>query len=51
MRPCIGIVGHCPPLCTMMQLEDGTYTLANVKEFHNTLDEILESIPKELGRR
>ncbi|MDD2108960.1 DUF6889 family protein [Pseudomonas asiatica] len=41
MRPCVGIVGLCPPLCTWASLLDGTLSLADVERFHQALDEIL----------
>ena len=41
MRPCTGVVGVCPPLCTWGELNDGTYTLGDVLMFNNTIDEII----------
>ncbi len=40
MRPCVGIVGVCPPLCTWAQLEDGTLSLASVERFNQAMDEL-----------
>lgn len=40
MRPCIGIPRVQPPLCSYRELQDGTYTLADVLMFNITLDEI-----------
>jgi len=40
MRPCVGIVGVCPPLCTWAQLEDGTHSIANVERFNQAMDEL-----------
>lgn len=42
MRPCVGAPGVCPPLCTYAELNDGTYSLADVQRFHDTLDELTE---------
>lgn len=41
MNPCVGIPELCPPLCSWRELTDGTYTLADVEMFNQTLDEIL----------
>lgn len=41
MRPCTGIQGVCPPLCTWEETRDGTYTLADIRRFHLTMDELL----------
>ena len=46
MRPCVGIVGLCPPLCTWAQLTDGTYSLADVERFNQTIGEIVEAAEK-----
>jgi len=40
MRPCVGMVGICPPLCTWAELNDGTYSLGDVERFHLTMDEL-----------
>lgn len=40
MRPCIGIPGVVPPLCRWIELQDGTYTLADVARFHIAMDQI-----------
>ena len=47
MRPCTGIVGLCPPLCTWAELNDGTYSLADVERFNQAIAEILAA--KEAG--
>ena len=46
MRPCVGIVGLCPPLCMWAQLTDGTYSLADVERFNQTIGEIVEAAEK-----
>lgn len=43
MRPCVGIAGLCPPLCTWAQLIDGTYSLADVERFNQTILEIVDA--------
>ncbi|ACG60371.1 hypothetical protein phiPLPE_49 [Iodobacter phage PhiPLPE] len=43
MRPCVGVGGACPPLCTWAQLEDGTYSLADVEMFNQALDDVIEA--------
>lgn len=43
MRPCVGIAGLCPPLCTWAQLTDGTYSLADVERFNQTILEIVDA--------
>ena len=35
MRP----VMRDPPLCTLKQLQDGTYTLNDLADFHEAMDE------------
>lgn len=47
MRPCVGVTDSrggvvCPPLCKYHELQDGTYTLADVERFHQAMDEIIE---------
>ena len=42
MQPCVGVVGACPPLCTWSQLEDGTYSIADVEMFNQTIGDLLE---------
>lgn len=41
MKPCVGVVGLCPPLCTWAELNDGTYSLGDVIRFHIVIDELL----------
>jgi len=41
MRPCTGIHGLCPPLCTWAQLLDGSLSLADVERFNQAMDELL----------
>lgn len=43
MRPCTGINGLCPPFCTWAQLNDGTYSLADVEMFNQAMDEIIDA--------
>ena len=40
MAPCVGIPQLCPPLCKYHELKDGTYTLADVERFHQTMIEL-----------
>ncbi|UTC26025.1 tetracycline resistance leader peptide [Phage vB_KsaM-C1] len=40
MRPCVGLNGLCPPLCTWSQLRDGSVTLADVERFNQALTEM-----------
>lgn len=42
MRPCVGVPKLVSPLCSYKELQDGTYTLADVERFNQTLDEIME---------
>lgn len=37
MAPCVGEPGVCPPLCRWAELEDGTYSLADVERFNQTI--------------
>lgn len=46
MRPCVGVIDStgcviCPPLCKYHELQDGTYTLADVERFHIAIDELI----------
>jgi len=43
MRPCVGVNGLCPPLCTWSQLRDGSVTLADVERFNQAIDEVVEN--------
>lgn len=43
MRPCAGVNGICPPLCTWAQLTDGTYGLEDVERFNQAIDEMVRS--------
>jgi hypothetical protein len=38
-QPCVGVDGICPPLCKWSELNDGTYTLADVALFNNVIKE------------
>lgn len=49
MRPCVGLPGYCPPLCTWAELNDGTYSLADVERFNQTLMEIADSVDKAVA--
>lgn len=33
---------HSPPLCTLAQLKDGTYTINDLADFHEAMDEEAE---------
>ena len=50
MRPCVGLEGVCPPLCTWQQLNDGTYSLADVERFNQTITELADEHIKALER-
>lgn len=43
MRPCVGVNGICPPLCTWAQLNDGTYGLEDVERFNQSIDELVKA--------
>lgn len=43
MRPCTGVHGITPPLCTWAQLNDGTYSLGDVMRFNIAIDELIEA--------
>src|SRR5690606_1063213 len=43
MRPCVGVNGVCPALCTWAQLNDGTYSLEDVERFNQAIDELVRS--------
>lgn len=48
MRPCVGVLDSrgtliCPPLCKYHELQDGTYTLADVERFHIAMHELIEA--------
>ncbi len=43
MRPCTGVDGVIPPLCNWQQLNDGTYSLADVELFNTTIREEYEA--------
>jgi len=40
MRPCVGLNGLCPPLCTWAQLNDGSVSIADVERFNQALTEM-----------
>ena len=42
MRPCVGVPNLLPPLCKYSDLRDGTYTLADVEMFNQTIDEMVK---------
>ncbi len=44
MLPCVGVQGVCPPLCSWAQLNDGTYSLADVEYFHIVINELLDTM-------
>lgn len=39
MRPCTGVNGIVPPLCTWSQLRDGSLSLADVERFNQAITE------------
>jgi hypothetical protein len=41
MRPCVGVVGLCPPFCTWAELNNGTYSLADVELFNQAIEEMI----------
>ncbi|WP_174233111.1 hypothetical protein [Neopusillimonas maritima] len=43
MRPCVGVNGICPPLCTRAQLTDGTYSLEDVEMFNQAIEELVRA--------
>lgn len=43
MRPCVGAGNVCPALCTWAQLEDETYSLADVERFNQAIDDVIEA--------
>lgn len=49
MRPCTGINGICPPLCTWSQLQDGTYDLADVETFNQAITQMLDEHNKAVA--
>ena len=49
MRPCVGVNGLCPPLCQYHQLTDGTYSLADVEMFNQTIDELIDIAEADSG--
>ena len=45
MSPCVGIPSiGVQPFCKYSELKDGTYDLADVKMFHNTMAEIMDGV-------
>lgn len=42
MRPCTGVQGICPPLCTWSQLSDGSLSLADVERFNQAITEMVD---------
>ena len=43
MRPCVGIQNVCPPMCTKAEIDNGTYSLADIEEMNQTMEEELEA--------
>ena len=39
MRPCTGVNGIIPPLCTWAQLKDGSLSLGDVERFNQAINE------------
>lgn len=47
MQPCIGIPRlGIPPFCSWKELNDGTYSLADVEIFHQAMGELLDAAEK-----
>jgi hypothetical protein len=42
MRPTVGIDGVCPPLCTLKEIQDGTYSLSDIELMNQTMKEALD---------
>lgn len=40
-RPCVGVNNLCPPLAKWSEMLDGTLDLADVKEMHSVMDELI----------
>ena len=43
MRPTVGIEGVCPPMCTMKEINDGTYTITDIEIFNQAMEEMLDA--------
>lgn len=44
MRPCVGVPAlHIAPFCTMAEIKNGTYTLADIELFNQAIHELIES--------
>ena len=50
MRPCVGIPDVCPPLCTKAEIENGTYTLTDIEEMNQTMEEALDAAIESMER-
>ena len=48
-QPCIGIPDLCPPLCTWEQLNDGTYSIADVKQMNNVMEALVNARKKAMA--
>lgn len=44
MRPCVGLEGVISPLCTWQELNDGTYSIADVELFNNMIREEFDAV-------
>ena len=44
MLPCVGVKDICPPLCKWSDLIDGTYSLADVEMFNQTISELIDAM-------
>mgnify|MGYP000297073889 CR=1 FL=1 len=42
----MGIEGLCPPLAKWSDMLDGTYDIADVKEMHSVMDEVIHQREK-----
>ncbi len=50
MRPCVGIPDVCPPLCTKAEIANGTYTLTDIEEMNQTMEEALDAAIESMER-
>ena len=41
IRPCIGVEGVVPALCTYKELQDGTYSLGDVERFNQVIADMV----------
>lgn len=48
MRPCTGVEGVSPALCSWKDLTDGTYNIADVERFNQTLYDLVREHNRRL---